>query len=169
MLSQVVPLVLESAGAEQSGSSSCNSTVMAQGERLSRSALWTLQRACFNQAGVNAWRTGQVPHYITSNPFMAAAYARVVTGFLRDLAAANSCARGDPLTIVELGAGSGRLAFHFLQKLLAERRVAARRADPLRYDGRCAREPSVLARAPAAAAVLRRRCPRCGLVRRRAR
>lgn len=133
MLSQVVPLVLESTGAERLELSSCNSTVVAQGERLSRSALWTLQRAYFNQAGVNAWRTGQVPHYITSNPFMAAAYARVVTGFLRDLAAASLCAADEPLTIVELGAGSGRFAFHFLQKLLAEPRIALLRGAPIRY------------------------------------
>jgi hypothetical protein len=133
MLSQVVPLVLGPAGAEGSESSSCNSMVVAQGERLSRSALWTLQRAYFNQAGVNAWRTGQVPHYITSNPFMAAAYARVVTGFLRDLTAVGSCAAGEPLTIVELGSGSGRFAFHFLQKLLAEPCIALLRGAPIRY------------------------------------
>ncbi|HEY5959687.1 MAG TPA: SAM-dependent methyltransferase [Polyangiaceae bacterium] len=133
MVSQVVPLVLEVDGAEASEVSNCNSMVVAQGERLSRSALWTLQRAYFNQAGVNAWRTGQVPHYITSNPFMAAAYARVVTGFMRDLAAVNLCAEDEPLTIVELGAGSGRFAFHFLQKLLAEPRIALLRDAPIRY------------------------------------
>lgn len=133
MLSQVVPPVLESAGAEGAESANCTSMVVAQGERLSHSALWTLQRAYFNQVGVNAWRSGRVPHYITSNPFIAAAYARVVTAFLRDLAAATSCSANEPLTIVELGAGSGRFAFHFLQKLLAEPRPALLRGVPFRY------------------------------------
>jgi SAM-dependent methyltransferase len=133
MLSQVVPLVLESAGVGEPEAPIGNSIVVAQSEPLSRSALWTLQRAYFNQAGVNAWRTGQVPHYITSNPFMAAAYARVVTGFLRDLASAGTRVPGEPLTIVELGAGSGRFAFHLLQKLLAEPRIALLRGAPIRY------------------------------------
>jgi Putative S-adenosyl-L-methionine-dependent methyltransferase len=107
--------------------------VLEEGQRLSRSLLWKLQRAYFERAGVDAWRTGQVPHYITSNPFVAGAYARVVTGFLRDLAATGTRAPGEPLTVVELGAGSGRFAFHFLQKLLAEPRIPLLQGAPIRY------------------------------------
>ena len=44
-------------------------------QRLSRSLLWQLQRRYFAQAGLDAWRSGTVPHYVTSNPFIARAYA----------------------------------------------------------------------------------------------
>ena len=104
--------------------------VIERGARLSRSALWKLQRAYFECAGVDAWRKGQVPHYITSNPFVAGVYARIVTGFLRDLGAQ---APGEPLTVIELGAGSGRFAYHFLRKLLAEPRIPLLQGAPIRY------------------------------------
>ncbi|WP_437977372.1 SAM-dependent methyltransferase [Sorangium sp. So ce295] len=107
--------------------------VIERGSRLSRSILWKLQRDYFERAGVGAWRTGQVPHYITSNPFVAGAYARIVTAFLRDLAAAGALAPGEPLTVIELGAGSGRFAYHFLQKLLAEPRIPLLQGAPIRY------------------------------------
>ncbi|WP_437597106.1 SAM-dependent methyltransferase [Sorangium sp. So ce590] len=107
--------------------------MLERAERLSRSLLWKLQRAYFERTGIDAWRKGQVPHYITSNPFVAASYARVVTGFLRDVSAARTLAPGEPLTIVELGAGSGRFAYHFLQKLLAEPRVPLLDGAPIRY------------------------------------
>jgi tetratricopeptide (TPR) repeat protein len=108
-------------------------TVLERAVPLSRSILWRLQRAYFMRAGVNAWRTGQVPHYVTSNPFVAAAYAGVVTGFLRDLATAGARRPSEPLTVVELGAGSGRFAYHFLQKLLAEPRIPLLQGAPVRY------------------------------------
>ena len=82
-----------------------------------QSRIWQLQDAYFAERGVEAWRQGEVPHYVTSNPTIANAYAEIVFAFRRDLArqAAGEC--GDPLTICELGAGSGRFAFHFLRRL----------------------------------------------------
>jgi hypothetical protein len=32
------------------------------------SPLWALQRAYYASAGVEAWRMGEVPHYVTSHP-----------------------------------------------------------------------------------------------------
>ena len=98
--------------------------ILEQGQPLSRSRLWQLQRAYFARAGIQAWRQATVPHYITSNPFIAQAYARAVLGFLRDChaGAGGEFAPLDsdqPLYIVELGAGSGRFAYHFLKKFRA--------------------------------------------------
>jgi hypothetical protein len=94
-----------------------NPFVIEKGQRLSRSMLWDLQRSFFTKQGVGAWRCGIVPHYITSNPFIADAYAHVVLGFLRDCQFGNILLdRSQPLYIVELGAGSGRFSFHFLKK-----------------------------------------------------
>ena len=58
-------------------------TVVDPAQPLSRSFLWRLQRNFFDRAGVEAWTAGIVPHYITSNPWIADAYAQVVLGWLR--------------------------------------------------------------------------------------
>ena len=96
-------------------------TVLEQHVRLSESMLWKLQRGFFEQEGPRAWSLGTVPHYITSNPFIAGAYARVVLGWLRDCLKAAPLAIDpeEPLYIVEVGAGSGRFAHHFLKRLFA--------------------------------------------------
>ncbi len=56
--------------------------------RLSESLLWRLQKNFFAAAGATAWSRGIVPHYVTSNSWVAGAYARVVLGWLRDVTAA---------------------------------------------------------------------------------
>lgn len=82
------------------------------------SLLWELQQRYFNEKGSDAWRQGEVPHYVTNNPHMATAYAEIVFAHRRDqqqLLSENALA--EPLYILELGAGCGRLAYHFLQHL----------------------------------------------------
>ncbi len=99
--------------------------VLEQGQRLSDSLLWSLQRSFFEQQGVDAWRLGIVPHYVTSNPFIAETYARLVFAFLQDCPASAEveAATGSPdpdhrVYIIELGSGSGRFAYRFLKKFL---------------------------------------------------
>jgi tetratricopeptide (TPR) repeat protein len=84
------------------------------------SMLWELQRRYFSERGARAWRDEEVPHYITSNPTIASAYAETVFAFYREQQQMRSPAASpeEPLTICELGAGSGRFAFHFLRRLL---------------------------------------------------
>lgn len=92
--------------------------VLEDNKRLSESVIWQVQRDYFQSAGVDAWRQGTVPHYITSNPTMARTYAEIVFGFFRDRAElANDASQ--PIYLLELGAGSGRFSYHFL-KILAE-------------------------------------------------
>jgi tetratricopeptide (TPR) repeat protein len=88
-------------------------------QRLSRSVLWDLQRSYYASQGIDAWRKRVVPSYITSNPFVAQAYSRVVNGFIRDCVTEPGLIDHDqPIYIVELGAGSGRFAYHFLRRFL---------------------------------------------------
>lgn len=87
-------------------------------ERLSRCMLWRLQRTFFAAQGIEAWRQGIVPHYITSNTFIADAYARVVAAYLGERMATLTDA-GEPVYIVELGAGSGKFSSLFLKRLTA--------------------------------------------------
>ncbi|MDI3288794.1 tetratricopeptide repeat protein [Polyangium sp. 15x6] len=100
-------------------------------QRLSRSLLWTLQRRYFEEAGVSAWSTSTVPHYVTNNPAIAHAYAAVFFGFLRDCAPTLHPA--EPLTIVELGAGSGRFAHFFLRALTDMLRRSPLAGKKIRY------------------------------------
>lgn len=79
---------------------------------FSESVLWQWQRAFYEQAGEEAWRQRIVPHYVTSNSWVCKAYAQVAFGWLRDLVAQG---QAGPVYLVELGAGSGQFAFHFLR------------------------------------------------------
>ncbi len=86
-------------------------------ERLSRSHLFHLERTFYHRAGIGAWRTATVPHYVTNNPVLAHAYAEVLVGFFRDCAAATP-GLAEPVTLLELGAGSGRFAYLVLRALV---------------------------------------------------
>ncbi len=79
------------------------------------SALWQLQDDYFEQLGPEAWGRNQVPSYITSNPTIAADYARLVFAFFRDLFRQNR--NQEPVRVIELGGGSGQFAFLFIKTL----------------------------------------------------
>ncbi len=89
--------------------------VLEDEQPFATSRLWELQRRYFESMGVEAWRRGEVPHYVTSNPRMANSYAEIAFALFRDRQ--RLAPIGEPLTICELGAGSGRFAFHFLSRL----------------------------------------------------
>jgi hypothetical protein len=97
---------------------------------LSQSPVWALQRAYYERRASEAF--AEVPHQVVDNPFVAAAYARVVIGFLRD------CARGrlersEPLYVVELGAGAGRFAHGFRRELDARLELLPLALPPIVY------------------------------------
>ena len=80
-------------------------------DRLSRSQIWELQKAYYMRQGMDAWNEGFLPSFMSSSAFVARTYADLIEGFIRD------CNSDAPVTIVELGAGSGRLAFLILRSL----------------------------------------------------
>src|SRR5437870_2592906 len=94
---------------------------------LSQSVLWKLMRDFYDRGGPEAWRAADpVPHYVTSSPFLVDAYARIVEGFLRDCLALDGAPgdpsspaldRSQPVYIVELGAGHGRLGYRLVKGL----------------------------------------------------
>jgi hypothetical protein len=107
----------ENPSGEQSGSA--GAYPLEQAGPLSQSILWRMQRRYFERSGIAAWSEGAVPMWVTSNPFIAAAYARVIGAYWRDCLAVLDSKQ--PLYIVELGAGSGRLAYHLMRSLMANR------------------------------------------------
>ncbi|CAM3923770.1 tetratricopeptide repeat protein [Cohnella lubricantis] len=99
--------------------------------RFSEAPIWELQRQYYEEKGLHAWNNDQVPQYITSNPMIGTAYAEIIFGFLQDRAAKGEVS--DPVLIVELGAGAGRLASHILHTLDGLREDAAIVLPPYRY------------------------------------
>jgi len=77
--------------------------------------LWQSQRDLYDAQGIQAWSRGNVPQSITTSPYIARGYARVVLGYLRDVSA--ELDRSQPVYILELGAGSGRFGFRFVKAL----------------------------------------------------
>lgn len=98
---------------------------------FSESMIWDLQRKYFTGVGIEAWRRGQVPHYITSNPFIAKSYAAMVLAYFQDR---EQMGLKDEMTyILEMGAGSGRFAFHFLKELEDLEELTGYKAPPMCY------------------------------------
>lgn len=97
---------------------------------LSRSSIWGLQRAYYAQRASQAF--AEVPHQVVDNPFVAAAFARVVLGFLRD-SARGGLDPSEPLYVVELGAGAGRFAHGFVRELGARLDALPLRLPPIVY------------------------------------
>ncbi len=85
-------------------------------QRFSKSIVWKLQNKYYEDRGADAWRQGEVPHYVTTNPTIAANYAELVVALYKDFTR-NKTAPVDPFYIIELGAGTGRFGFYFLKQL----------------------------------------------------
>ena len=81
----------------------------------------------YDKQGIKSWSKGIVPSFVTSNAFIGKSYARVIAGYISDLCRSRSRTNNgigigiiDPmekLYIVELGSGSGKLAFYVLREL----------------------------------------------------
>ncbi|SEN49426.1 SAM-dependent methyltransferase [Paenibacillus sp. OV219] len=99
--------------------------------RFSEAPIWDIQRKYYEEVGLKAWNNDQVPQYITSNPMIATAYAEMIFGVLQDRA--NKEVSPEPVFIVELGAGAGRLAYHVLHELCQLRAFAGGTLPTFRY------------------------------------
>lgn len=82
---------------------------------FSRSILWQLQAEYFEKAGINAW-AGQVPFFITSNPYIANCYAHVIIRFIQDCVQ-QGYETAKPFYIIELGTGPGQFSYYCLKSL----------------------------------------------------
>lgn len=99
--------------------------------RFSEAPIWNIQRNYYEEEGTKAWNNDQVPQYITSNPMIATSYAEMIFGLLQDRA--NKEYSSEPVMIVELGAGAGRLAYHVLSELCRLRDYAGIVLPSFRY------------------------------------
>ena len=81
--------------------------------------LWKLLVDFYERHGGEAWDVGEIPFRISCNPFIANAYAGVISGYLSDILDRADAHQGGPVTILELGAGSGQFGL-LLAAALAE-------------------------------------------------
>lgn len=102
---------------------------------FSQSMLWGLGRGFYEKTGPSAWASGVVPYYITSNPFIAHAYAQLVLAYLSDCLSAGGgqVDPAQPIYLVELAAGHGKFSFFFLQELQELKAASPLRDLDIRY------------------------------------
>ena len=83
------------------------------------SPIWELQRSYYDRAGADAWRSNEVPHRITSHRPLAHAYAQCIAATYEDHRRSAGPLGSPSITILEIGAGHGQLAFHLVRELVA--------------------------------------------------
>ncbi|MGH4139216.1 hypothetical protein [Clostridium sp.] len=93
-------------------------TILEEGKRLSQSMVWKLQNDFFAKQGPEAWTLGIVPQYITTNPYIANLYAKIIFGYMRDYAARTDIDKNSTIYIMELASGVGRFTYTFLRRFL---------------------------------------------------
>src|SRR5215471_14759780 len=104
---------------------------------LSQSLIWQRQREFYARRGLKAWSEDQIPAYITNNPLTAEIYAGIVFAFLRDCmgdGGRRPLSPGNPLRILELGAGMGKFAYLFLRHLTSRLRAEKIAPETVRYS-----------------------------------
>lgn len=82
--------------------------------RFDESIVWSLLHRFYMEAGPAAWSNKIVPQRSTSNAFCADTYASIVASFFKELMAEGN---SKPPVVIELGGGSGRFAWQFLNRL----------------------------------------------------
>ncbi len=92
------------------------SIIFEQKKSLSKCHLWEMERQYFADKGIEAW-LHDVPFYITSNPFIAKAYANVVVNYIRDWITKHPEAKQHPFYVMELGTGPGQFSYYTIKAI----------------------------------------------------
>lgn len=85
--------------------------------KLSEAPLWRWSREFYERSATQAWSQGTVPWRLTNSVKVAEAYGRMVSAWRTDLVASGNKSPTDPIQVLELGGGAGRLAFHLVRWL----------------------------------------------------
>lgn len=79
--------------------------------------IWNLQQQFYIRKGPACWTEAIVPQFITSNSYIAYQYANCILGYIRDYYSTPDANKDEPIYIVEVGAGHGKLGFLILNHL----------------------------------------------------
>ncbi|MFT7518110.1 MAG: hypothetical protein ACI9MC_000237 [Kiritimatiellia bacterium] len=85
--------------------------------RLSESVLWDDQRRWYEDRATSAWSTGLVPSGVLTGTRTARQYAEMVRAYVEDSLEDGIIDASEPLFVLDLGAGSGRLGWHLQREL----------------------------------------------------
>jgi tetratricopeptide (TPR) repeat protein len=86
-------------------------------QRISQCSIWKLQEDYYRNLGMAAW-DNRTPYFLTNSQVVADNYASLILATLLDRPADLS----QPVYIVELGSGTGRLAYNLIRELERKRR-----------------------------------------------
>lgn len=80
--------------------------------------IWDIQ-AAYWERGPRAFSSGDVPFLLSTSPVVARAYARLIEGFVEDVAAGRfgPADPGEPIYVLDIGCGNGRLGYYVLAAL----------------------------------------------------
>lgn len=82
--------------------------------RLSRSIMFDIQARYYEREGLNAWKT--IPYYMSSSANVAEHYASLILAFIDDYLPYLNL--DEPVYILEMATGAGRLSYLLLRELL---------------------------------------------------
>jgi hypothetical protein len=86
---------------------------------LHQSPLFAGQADAYERLGQRAWSEGIVPWRASTCPLLADVEATLIAAFERDCRAEGSLRAGERLTVIDVGAGTGRLGFQLAPRLEA--------------------------------------------------
>ncbi|MBL8922065.1 MAG: tetratricopeptide repeat protein [Myxococcaceae bacterium] len=86
---------------------------------LHQSPLFLAQADRYEELGPRAWSEGIVPWRVTTCPLLADVEAHLIAAFARACTAAGALGRDEQLTVIDVGAGTGRMGFHLAPRLAA--------------------------------------------------
>ncbi len=88
---------------------------VADGSPLSSSPIWSLQEKFYSEQGIEAWRSEGIPTLVSTNAHVARVYGEAILAYAEDLGDALDFS--EPLNVVELGSGTGKLGFLILKTI----------------------------------------------------
>jgi len=92
-----------------------------------KNVLWDLQKNFYKDVGEEAWTQGIVPNFVSSNAFIAKCYAKVIVEFANEwfsksitMEDGSVCEPdlNEPIYILEIGSGSGKLAYLLMNQIM---------------------------------------------------
>src|SRR4051794_23245266 len=84
------------------------------GRPFSQSYIWEMQRRYYETQCIEAWSQNHIPFAISTGQVIAHAYGQMVYALIQDMQ--GQLDPDEPLYVIEIGSGSGRLGFHFIKE-----------------------------------------------------
>lgn len=105
--------------------------VFNQPTRISQAPLWDWQNHAYQQSPQNIWRS--VPWWLSSNRLHAEHYAKLCCQYIHDLVAQKKLSAGQPIYIIDMGAGYGSLSALLIDCLAKEKETQSLQAYPTHH------------------------------------